>query len=239
MNKRRHEHIRNFQFVSSGASLSSYTLLVLIAASSAIATLQVLAECHRTFRCTTSGSKEHRQQQRHRRIPQLDCLQMLPTAIDTINKHLTWLIKLFIRDTNKCPFDIHKYSIAPTCSRVLWRRKFHICAHRRFFFTMAQQPPVDHGLLIIEDPWSHSDTPHSKGLLWASDRPDAETSTGVDYCTIFKLHDNILCRSARFRPQEFWPLVNSEQPHQSPQWKQLLIPSFSTVWWALADHTIL
>ena len=42
---------------------------------------------------------------------------------------------------------------------------------------MAQQPPVGQGLLIIE-PWrSHSDTLHSVGLLWASDQPDAETST--------------------------------------------------------------
>ena len=41
---------------------------------------------------------------------------------------------------------------------------------------MAQQPPVGQGLLIIEDSWSHSDTPHSVGLLWTSDQPDAETS---------------------------------------------------------------
>jgi hypothetical protein len=40
------------------------------------------------------------------------------------------------------------------------------------FLTMAQQPLVGQGLLIIEDSWSHSDT-----LLWASDRPEAETST--------------------------------------------------------------
>ena len=33
------------------------------------------------------------------------------------------------------------------------------------------------GLPIIEDSRSHSDTPHSAGLLWTSDQPDAETST--------------------------------------------------------------
>ena len=33
------------------------------------------------------------------------------------------------------------------------------------------------GLLIIEDSWSHSDTPHSVRLLWTGDQPDAETST--------------------------------------------------------------
>jgi hypothetical protein len=42
---------------------------------------------------------------------------------------------------------------------------------------MARQPPVGQGLLIIEASRSQSDTPHSIGLLWTSDQPDAETST--------------------------------------------------------------
>jgi hypothetical protein len=46
-----------------------------------------------------------------------------------------------------------------------------------YFFPMAQQPPVGQGLLIIEASRSHLDTPHSVGLLWTSDQPDAETST--------------------------------------------------------------
>jgi len=41
---------------------------------------------------------------------------------------------------------------------------------------MAQQPSVGQGLLIIEDSWSQSDTPHLLGFLWTSDQPDAETS---------------------------------------------------------------
>jgi hypothetical protein len=41
---------------------------------------------------------------------------------------------------------------------------------------MAQQPPVGQGLLITEDSRSHSDTPHSVGLLWTSDQLVAETS---------------------------------------------------------------
>ena len=45
------------------------------------------------------------------------------------------------------------------------------------FFPMAQHPPVDQGFLIIEASQSYSDTPHSVGLLWTSDQPDAETST--------------------------------------------------------------
>jgi len=42
---------------------------------------------------------------------------------------------------------------------------------------MAQQPPVDQGLLTVEASRSHSHTPHSVGLHWTSDQPDAETST--------------------------------------------------------------
>ena len=39
------------------------------------------------------------------------------------------------------------------------------------------QPPVGLCFLIFEVSRSHSDTPHSVGLLWTSDRPVAETST--------------------------------------------------------------
>jgi len=45
------------------------------------------------------------------------------------------------------------------------------------FSPMAQQPLVGHGLYIIEASRSHSDTPHSVGLHWTSDKPDAETAT--------------------------------------------------------------
>jgi hypothetical protein len=45
------------------------------------------------------------------------------------------------------------------------------------FPPMAQQLLVGQGLLIVEASWSHSDTPHSVGLLWTSDQPVAETST--------------------------------------------------------------
>ena len=42
---------------------------------------------------------------------------------------------------------------------------------------VSQQHLVGHGLLIDEASLSNSDTPHSVGLLWTSDQPDAETST--------------------------------------------------------------
>jgi len=47
----------------------------------------------------------------------------------------------------------------------------------KIFFSMAQQPPVGYGLLVIDVSRLHSDTPHWIGLLWTSDLPDAETST--------------------------------------------------------------
>jgi len=42
---------------------------------------------------------------------------------------------------------------------------------------MARQLLACQGLVIIEPLPSRSDTPHSVGLLWTSDQPDAETST--------------------------------------------------------------
>jgi hypothetical protein len=50
---------------------------------------------------------------------------------------------------------------------------------------MAQQPLVGQSLLIIEDAPSHSDTPHSVGLLWTSDQPDADI-----YLTTHKIRKN-------------------------------------------------
>jgi len=45
----------------------------------------------------------------------------------------------------------------------------------KVFFYYGATFHVGQGLLIIED--SHSDTPHSVGLLWTSDQPDAVIST--------------------------------------------------------------
>jgi len=49
-----------------------------------------------------------------------------------------------------------------------------LCGHASY---MSQQYVVDQGLLTIEASRSHSDTPHSVGLLWKSGQPDAETCT--------------------------------------------------------------
>jgi len=45
-----------------------------------------------------------------------------------------------------------------------------------FFLSKTQHPVVGHGLLSLEASLSHSDPPHSVGLLWTRDLPDAETS---------------------------------------------------------------
>jgi hypothetical protein len=42
---------------------------------------------------------------------------------------------------------------------------------------MARQTLVGQNLLVIETSQSHSDTPHSVGLLWMSDQPDATHNT--------------------------------------------------------------
>jgi len=52
---------------------------------------------------------------------------------------------------------------------------------------MAQHPPVGHGLRITEVSRSQSDTPHSVGLLWASDRPILSL-THSNYFAVLFLH---------------------------------------------------
>jgi hypothetical protein len=66
------------------------------------------------------------------------------------------------------------------------------------FYFMAQQPLVGQGLLIIEGLRSHSDTPHSMGLLWASDQPNAENSTW-QHTTVTT--DRYPCRRRDSNPQ--------------------------------------
>jgi hypothetical protein len=45
------------------------------------------------------------------------------------------------------------------------------------FFSIAQQPLLVQGLIIMQASLSHSDTLHSVWLLWTSDQSDADTST--------------------------------------------------------------
>jgi len=52
-----------------------------------------------------------------------------------------------------------------------------VCTTLLNILFMARQPLLGQGLLINESSRSYSDTPHSVGLLWTSDQPDAETSS--------------------------------------------------------------
>jgi hypothetical protein len=52
---------------------------------------------------------------------------------------------------------------------------------------MAQQPLVGQGLLIIEASRSHSDTPHSVGLLWTSDNTQHSQETDIHAPVGFEL----------------------------------------------------
>ena len=64
---------------------------------------------------------------------------------------------------------------------------------------MAQQPPVDHSLLIVEASQSHSDTPHSIETLWRSDQPQRRDR----YLTT----DNTRKRQTSFPPARFEPKI--------------------------------
>jgi len=55
--------------------------------------------------------------------------------------------------------------------------KCKVCNPPTMHFFMAHQSLVGWSVLIIKALWSHSDTPHSIGLLWTSDQPNAQTST--------------------------------------------------------------
>jgi len=52
-----------------------------------------------------------------------------------------------------------------------------IFSHEYILLYVAQQPLVGQDFLFIEGARSHSDTPHSVGLLWMIDQPDATQNT--------------------------------------------------------------
>jgi len=74
-----------------------------------------------------------------------------------------------------------------------------------FFFFVFRQPQVGLGLLIIEASQSHSDTPHSLGLLWTSD----QTFRRDLYLTKHNTHK----RQTSTTPAGFKPaILTSERP---------------------------
>ena len=56
-------------------------------------------------------------------------------------------------------------------------RNLNVTGHWGATVSVEIQPLVGWGLLITESPLSYSDTSHSVGLLWTSDKHEAETST--------------------------------------------------------------
>ena len=77
---------------------------------------------------------------------------------------------------------------------------------------MAQQSPLGQGLLIIEASPSHSDTPHSVGLLRMSDQPDSANVTRQHATKETDIHSGIWTRipskrvaaDSRLRPRGRW-----------------------------------
>ena len=95
-----------------------------------------------------------------------------------------------------------------TCLGVVYK-KIGVQSWWRFwnfniYFVRGSTAAIGPGLLIVEASRSHSDTPHSFGLLWTSDQPDAETSSW-QYTT--------LKRQTSMPPAGFEPtILASEQP---------------------------
>jgi hypothetical protein len=78
----------------------------------------------------------------------------------------------------RCPESNPIYPVVqPVAQSPYWLTYPNSPCNEQIFFFMAQKPLMDHGLLIIEASQSHSYTPHSVGLLWTSDQPDADTSS--------------------------------------------------------------
>jgi len=78
----------------------------------------------------------------------------------------------------------------------------------------VQQPLVGQNFPITVASRSHSDTPHSVGLLWKSDQPDAKTSTwqlttpttDIHAPGGIRIHDGGMRTAAepRLRPRGHW-----------------------------------
>jgi hypothetical protein len=72
---------------------------------------------------------------------------------------------------------------------------------------MAPEFLVGSGLPIIEASRSHSDTPHSVGLLCTSDRPNVETSTLIKH-NIHKRQTSIRWQDSNPQSQQ----ANDDRP---------------------------
>jgi hypothetical protein len=85
-----------------------------------------------------------------------------------------------------------------------------------FFFSMAQQPIVGQGLLIIKGSLSHSNTPHSVGLLWKRDGPVSANSIWHHITQQIDIHapgglrtrspNKLAAKDPHLRPRGHWDL---------------------------------
>jgi hypothetical protein len=84
---------------------------------------------------------------------------------------------MWLADTQECIF-LRELRLSPVSITPLMLHKnfIHLIPTLYIFSPMAQQPLVGQGHLIVEASQSHSDTPHSVGLLWASYQSVTETS---------------------------------------------------------------
>ena len=73
---------------------------------------------------------------------------------------------------------------------------------------MTQQPLGGDSLLIIEASLSHSETPHTVGLLWTSDRPVAKELPPTTHNTHMR---QTSMATARFEPPT--PAIERPQTH--------------------------
>jgi hypothetical protein len=84
-----------------------------------------------------------------------------------------------VRDIQRGGFLDYKkvvVKISEKYTTPLFTSTLKICA---VLFSIVQQPLVGKDL-TIKASRSHSDTPHSVGLLWTRDQPDAESSTSYN-----------------------------------------------------------
>ena len=92
---------------------------------------------------------------------------------------------------------VHTVSYSIGTAFLFWRKNgrsvtlITVCLHPLYAFMMWKgtilpctlfcpttlQPLMGYGFLTAWDSRSHSDAPHSVGLLWTSDQPDAAIST--------------------------------------------------------------
>ena len=103
-------------------------------------------------------------------------------TVITVSQFFTFMKNTWLRNVHLQLFSVTALHGSNDCtSNIKWWYvglcKMTSALTQYLFFSMAQQPLVGQGLLVIEASRSHSDTTHLVGLLWTRDQSDAETST--------------------------------------------------------------